>query len=209
MTIKQGDVVRNIHWIPGIPIVALWCVLCVTDDGLMKLEPFNSVAERTDPQYWRDGRFSFADFEKAPSERPATPVPLPTGQAPDAEAPPATAGAQPSFDEQIAIRQAEIKSLRQAAKDRAAKDADLAAELAFIRAAQERVQRRNDLLYADQELARATTALLAEIARLNNGGVNQPAATLVSQRAAELQPLAKRHGYKLAAAGTLHVLTAL
>ena len=121
----------------------------------------------------------------------------------------ATAGAQPSFDEQIAIRQSEIKSLRQAAKERTAKDAALAAELAIIRAAQERVQRRNDLLYADQELARATTALLAEIARLNNGGVNQPVATLVSQRASELQPLAKRHGYKLAAAGTLHVLTAL
>ena len=207
MTIKKGDVVRNIHWIPGIPLVALWRVLCVTDDGLMKLEPFNSVAERTDPQYWRDGRFSFADFGKVTSARPATPVPRRPGSRPPAPA--ATAGAQPSFDEQIAIRQAEIKSLRQAAKDRAAKDADLAAELAFIRAAQERVQRRNDLLYADQELARATTALLAEIARLNNGGVNQPVATLVSQRAAELQPLAKRHGYKLAAAGTLHVLTAL
>jgi hypothetical protein len=69
MTIKKGDVVRNIHWVPCIPLVALWRVLCVTDDGLMKLEPFNSVAERTDPKYWRDGRFSFADFEKVTSER--------------------------------------------------------------------------------------------------------------------------------------------
>ncbi len=204
MTIKKGDVVHNIRRIPGIPLAALWRVLCVTDDGLVKLEPFNSVAERVDPKYWRDGRFSFADFEKVTAERAAD-WGAPRGSREQA----ATAGAQPSFDEQIAIRQAEIKSLRQAAKERAAKDADLAAELAIIKAEQERVQRRNGLLYADQELARATTALLAEIARLNNGGVNQPVATLVSQRAAEVQPLAKRHGYKLAAAGTLHVLTAL
>lgn len=121
----------------------------------------------------------------------------------------APAGAQAAFEEQIAIRQSEIKSLRQAARKRAEKDAALAAELAIIKAEQERVERRNALLYADQELARATTHLLAEIYRLNNGGVNQPAAAVVSLHAAELQPLAKRHGYKLVAAGTLHVLTAL
>ena len=200
MTIVRGDFVRAINPKLGLPASSVWLVARTI--GVFTLEPFNATAKGY-PGMWRGKVFSPADFEKVTSEPATAYAPAgPAGQA-YTEAP------QTTFDEQIAIRQAEIKSLRQAAKERTAKDAALAAELAIIKAEQERVQRRNDLLDADQELARATAVLLAEIYRLNNGGVNQPVPTRVSQRAAELQPLAKRHGYKLAAAGTLHVLTSL
>ena len=128
----------------------------------------------------------------------------------DAQKPDVSIWSTPAtFEQQINIRQSEIKALREAAKERAAKDKALAAELAKIKAEQLRAQKRNALLYADRALARATVALLDEIGRMNNGGVNQPATPVISLWATELQPLAKRHGYKLAAAGTLHVLTPL
>lgn len=208
MLIICGDFVRPNNPAIDLPRNSVWSVIGAI--GGLDLYPENAAAFSA--RSVTGLRFKPEDFEKV--------IPSSTGwvSAEDAKfaehsdedaTKTAPAGAQATFEEQIAIRQSEIKSLRQAAKERAEKDAALAAELAIIKAEQERAQKRDALLYADRELARATTALLDEIYRMNRGGANQPAVPVVSLRADELQPLARRHGYKLVAAGTLHVLTAL
>lgn len=220
MIIICGDFVRPNNPAIDLPRNSVWSVIGTI--GGLNLNPENPAAFAT--RHFVTGiRFKPEDFEKViPSGTGWVPVPpkspvMPADSVPNE----ALTGRMPSippslqylpkirFEEQIAIRQSEIKSLRRAAKERAEKDAALAAELAIIKAEQERAQKRDALLYADRELARATTALLDEIYRMNRGGANQPAAPVVSRHADELQPLARRHGYKLAAAGTLHVLTAL
>lgn len=209
MIIICGDFVRPNNPAIELPRNSVWSVIGTI--GGLNLNPENAAA-RASRHSVIGLRFKPEDFEKvaasvtgwvsaAPAKFAAHSYEDSTKTAP--------AGAQATFEEQIAIRQSEIKSLRQAARKRAEKDAALAAELAIIKAEQERTQKRGALLYADRELARATTALLDEICRMNRGGANQPAVPVVSLHAAELQPLAKRHGYKLVAAGTLHVLTAL
>lgn len=59
----------------------------------------------------------------------------------------------------------------------------------------------------DKALARATIDLLVEINNLNAGGPDRPANQAIAAHAAQLDPLARSYGYKVAKAGSIFVVT--
>ena len=61
-------------------------------------------------------------------------------------------------------------------------------------------------LHKDRDLAAATSALIAELSRLHNGGAEQDAPAIVAMHAEQLQPLAKSYGYKIAKPGVIAIV---
>lgn len=53
-------------------------------------------------------------------------------------------------------------------------------------------------LHADRCLGEATLALIAEVARMNNGGAERPADSSIASHCDQLQPLARSYGYRIA-----------
>lgn len=90
-----------------------------------------------------------------------------------------------------AERKAELRAAR-AAKAKANKEAAARAK---------REEARKALaakLYADRCLGEATLELIAEVARLNNGGAERPADFTIATHRDQLQPLARSYGYRIA-----------
>ena len=61
-------------------------------------------------------------------------------------------------------------------------------------------------LHKDRDLAAATAALIAELSRLHNGGVEKESAAIIAMHAEQLQPLAKSYGYKIAKPGVIAIV---
>lgn len=61
-------------------------------------------------------------------------------------------------------------------------------------------------LHKDRDLAAATSALIAELSRLHNGGAEQDAAAIIAMHVEQLQPLAKSYGYKIAKPGVIAIV---
>ena len=88
-------------------------------------------------------------------------------------------------------RQEELR-IAKAAKAKADKEAAARAKVEEAR----RVL--SSKLHADRCLAEATLELIAEVARLNNGGPEQVADASIAQHIDQLQALAKSYGYRIA-----------
>lgn len=99
-----------------------------------------------------------------------------------------------------AERQEELRAAK-AAKAKADKEAAARAK------AEEARKALSSKLYADRCLAEATLELIAEVARMNNGGPEQLAHHSIAAHAEQLQPLAKSYGYRIAKPSMLaHVI---
>lgn len=61
-------------------------------------------------------------------------------------------------------------------------------------------------LHNDLELAAATSALIAELIRLHNGGAEHTASPAIAMHAEQLQPLAKSYGYNIAKPGVIAIV---
>lgn len=90
-----------------------------------------------------------------------------------------------------AQRQQELREAK-AAKAKADKEA---AAKAKVREARQALAAK---LHADRCLGEATLALIAEVARLNNGGAERPADSSIAAHCGQLQPLARSYGYRIA-----------
>ena len=89
-----------------------------------------------------------------------------------------------------AARQQELRKAK-AAEAKADKEA---AAKAQVEEAKRQLAAR---LYADRSLAEATLELIAEVAWLNNGYAERPAAAGIANHADQLQPLARSYGYRI------------
>lgn len=95
------------------------------------------------------------------------------------------------------VRKLEVQSQQElreakAAKAKSDKEAAARAKVAEARKA------LSAKLHADRCLGEATLALIAEVARLNNGGAERPADSSIAAHCDQLQPLARSYGYRIA-----------
>lgn len=107
----------------------------------------------------------------------------------------------------------DAKQLAREAREKAKADAKAEAKRkAAADASQKALVERQAIsarLHKDRELALATVSLIAEIARLHNGGPEQDAAPYIAMHVEQLQPLAKSYGYKIAKPGVIAIVVKL
>ena len=231
MTIKQGDFVRAINSMAGLPVGSVWHVLCA--EGGLKLKPFNASAKSASTWAWHCIMFSPDNFEKVTSTRdgsasaqlesdwmaandeavrnflekstimqeladgsanrtPTTVVDVANSQL--ASAANAVKDYQNLLQNARDLESARRQALRDARAAQAKADKEAAAKAKVVEAKRQLAAR----LHADRCLADATLELIGEVSRLNSDGPEKEAPPGIAMHAAQLQPLAKSYGYRIA-----------
>lgn len=217
MPIQRGDFVRPNNPALDLPRNSVWCVIG-TFRGL-SLHPENAEAKAA-RDYVAGLRFKPNDFEAVTAFNgqlvpvpPESPV-MPADTVPNEALPKILfANADAAAAAKIAAEQAACtttayssmlesarkmerqrqKELREALAAKAKADKEAAAR-AKVEEARKALSAR---LHADRCLALATLELIAEVARLHNGGPEAAAHTSIASHADQLQPLARSYGYRI------------
>ena len=167
-------------------------------------QTLNAVGEWVDELPLPDADDGDVMPERMSSSSPSLPPPLPTTLLANSDAvTTATVAA-----EQASLASAHCASLLEAARKleaarqqelRKAKAAEAKADKeAAARAKVEEARKAlSARLHADRCLAEATLELIGEVAWLNNGYAERPAAVGIANHADQLQPLARSYGYRI------------
>lgn len=211
--IKMGDIVEPTSPSLGLPLGSTWRVTARIGNDC-KLSPHNDCAVSFRQRaYGR--RFSVDYLETVGLSRMAVEKPRPISDF-EEDLPACEPKPEKAIDPDTLVAQAaqalyNAKELQAQARRKAA-EARKQAEKKAKEAAQREAEARRRVEVAlridsDKALARATIDLLVEINNLNAGGPDRPANQAIAAHAAQLDPLARSYGYKVAKAGSIFVVT--
>ena len=206
-----GDYVRPINSTPGLPRGSVWIIRRVSAISMVELDAASFGPGRWPSSYAKGRSFDDRNLEKVSWVRGLWQA-VDTGHFSGA----ATFVANPVADpvqaadklvEQAAATLGAAKENARKAREeaRAAAKAE-AKRKAATEAAKKAREAIADRLHKDRDLAAATSALIAELSRLHNGGAEQGAAAIIAMHAEQLQPLAKSYGYKIAKPGVIAIV---
>ncbi len=224
MLIGKGDLVRPNKIGLGLPLSSVWRVTCTI--GGLELVPHNDRARDVQHRVaWL--RYKPEDFEvservdecSVPNEvltermssSSTSLPPLPptlfvnsgaVTTAADAVITASVDAWQASLDSAHCARLLEAARKREAKRQQELREAKAAKAKADKEAAarakvEEARKALSARLQADRCLALATLALIDEVAWLNSGGAERPAAKGIANHADQLQPLARSYGYRI------------
>lgn len=198
-----GDYVRPINSEPGLPRDSVWIIRRVSAISTVELDAASfgpSFGPGSSQGFVKGRSFDARNLEKVVWVRGLWQA-VDTGHISGAAAFVANPVADPVQAADKLVEQA--AATLDAAKENARKAREEARAAAKAEAKREAIASR---LHKDRDLAAATSALLAELSRLHNGGAEQDAAAIIAMHAEQLQPLAKSYGYKIAKPGVIAIV---
>ena len=212
-----GDYVRPINSTPGLPRGSVWVIRRVSASSMVELGAA-SCGPGCPPSYAKGRSFDDRNLEKVlwvrglwqavdtgPISGAATFVADPVAdpvQAADKLVEQAAATLGAAKENARKAREEARAAAKAEAKRKAATEA---AKKAAKKACEER-QAISVSLHKDRDLAAATDDLIAELSRLHNGGLEQPATHRIAAHVDQLQPIAKSYGYKIAKPGVTAIV---
>ena len=195
-----GDYVRPINSTPGLPRGSVWIIRRVSAISMVELDAASFGPGCCPPSYAKGRSFDDRNLEKVSWVRGLWQA-VDTGHFSGAATFVANPVADPVQAADKLVEQA--AATLGAAKENARKAREEARAAAKAEAKREAIASR---LHKDRDLAAATSALIAELSRLHNGGAEQGAAAIIAMHAEQLQPLAKSYGYKIAKPGVIAIV---
>ena len=201
-----GDYVRPINSTPGLPRGSVWVIRRVSASSMVELGAA-SCGPGCPPSYAKGRSFDDRNLEKVLWVRGLWQA-VDTGPISGAATFVANPVADPVQAADKLVEQA--AATLGAAKENARKAREEARAAAKAEAAAEAAKKTREAiagrLHKDRDLAAATDDLIAELSRLHNGGLEQPATHRIAAHVDQLQPLAKSYGYKIAKPGVIAIV---